>query len=75
MQDCIDLNCDSVIIVLFYPTIQGPHAISVMMNGDEPVGGSPFICNIYDVSKVLVSGLGPSKVILDAYLTSLNFLF
>lgn len=33
-----------------------------MMNGDEPVGGSPFICNIYDVSKVLVSGLGPSKV-------------
>jgi len=33
-----------------------------MMNGDEPVGGSPFICNIYDVSKVLVSCLGPSKV-------------
>lgn len=49
-------------IVFFYREIQGPHAISVMMNGDEPVGGSPFICNIYDVSKVLVSGLGPSKV-------------
>ena len=53
---------DCFLIIKFYPTTQGPHAISVMMNGDEPVGGSPFICNIYDVSKVLVSGLGPSKV-------------
>lgn len=34
------------------------------MNGDEPVGRSPFICNIYDVSKVLVTGLGCAKVIL-----------
>lgn len=42
--------------------VVGPHTVSVMMNGDEPVGGSPFVCNIYDVSKVLVSGLGSSKV-------------
>lgn len=43
-------------------SFQGPHTVSVTMNGDEPVGGSPFVCNIYDVSKVLVSGLGSSKV-------------
>ena len=36
--------------------------MSVTMNEDEPVGGSPFVCNIYDVSKVLVTGLGSSKV-------------
>lgn len=37
--------------------------MSVMMNGSDPIGGSPFVCNIYDVSKVLVTGLGSSKVI------------
>ena len=45
----------------FIPFEVGPHTVSVVMNG-EPVGGSPFICNIYDVSKVLVTGLGSSKV-------------
>ena len=39
----------------------GPHSVSVTMDG-ESIGGSPFICNIYDVTKVLVTGLGSSKV-------------
>jgi len=39
----------------------GPHTVSVQMNG-EPVGGSPFVCNVYDVSKVLVTGLASSSV-------------
>ena len=38
-----------------------------MMNGDEPVGGSPFVCNIYDVSKVLVTGLGSAKVFIFVF--------
>ncbi|XP_059352458.1 filamin-B-like isoform X4 [Daphnia carinata] len=46
----------------FLPFEVGPHTVSVVMNGDEPVGRSPFICNIYDVSKVLVTGLGCAKV-------------
>ncbi|XP_046654649.1 filamin-C-like isoform X2 [Daphnia pulicaria] len=46
----------------FLPFEVGPHTVSVMMNGDEPVGGSPFVCNIYDVSKVLVTGLGSAKI-------------
>ena len=36
--------------------------MNVLTNEDEPIGGSPFICNIYDVTKVLVTGLGSSKV-------------
>lgn len=49
----------------------GPHTVSVLVNGDEHVGGSPFICNIYDVTKVLVSGLGSSKV--DLVIIRVNF--
>jgi hypothetical protein len=39
----------------------GRHSIAVILDG-EPVKGSPFACNIYDVSKVKISGLGPTKV-------------
>jgi len=45
----------------FTPFEVGPHSVSVTMDG-ESIGGSPFICNIYDVTKVLVTGLGSSKV-------------
>ena len=45
----------------FVPFEVGPHTVSVQMNG-EPVGGSPFVCNVYDVSKVLVTGLASSSV-------------
>ncbi|PSN34738.1 hypothetical protein C0J52_17746 [Blattella germanica] len=36
------------------------HSVAVMLDGD-PVKGSPYACNIYDVSKVKVTGLVPSK--------------
>jgi filamin len=39
----------------------GRHSVAVILDG-EPVKGSPFACNIYDVSKVKITGLGPSKV-------------
>ncbi|KAG8237582.1 hypothetical protein J437_LFUL003306, partial [Ladona fulva] len=39
----------------------GRHTISVMVDG-EHVKGSPFTCNVYDVGKVRVTGLNPSKV-------------
>ncbi|XP_026826378.1 filamin-A isoform X2 [Ooceraea biroi] len=42
--------------VNFMPTEVGRHNISVLVDG-EPIKGSPFACNIYDVTKVHVSGL------------------
>ena len=45
----------------FQPSEVGPHTVSVVMDG-EPVGGSPFTCNIYDVGRVVVSGLENTKV-------------
>ncbi|XP_066943284.1 filamin-A isoform X1 [Macrobrachium rosenbergii] len=45
----------------FQPTEVGPHTINVIMDG-ESVGGSPFTCNIYDVTKVQVTGLNHTKV-------------
>nr|CAD7463461.1 unnamed protein product [Timema tahoe] len=44
----------------FTPSEVGRHNVAVMLDG-EPVKGSPFPCNIYDISKVKVSGLGPTK--------------
>ncbi|KAG7158756.1 Filamin-A-like 5 [Homarus americanus] len=45
----------------FQPLEVGPHTINVIMDG-ESVGGSPFTCNIYDVTKVQVTGLDHTKV-------------
>ncbi|KDR11639.1 Filamin-A [Zootermopsis nevadensis] len=45
----------------FMPIEVGRHSVAVILDG-EPVKGSPFACNIYDVSKVRITGLGPSKV-------------
>ncbi|XP_011691185.1 PREDICTED: filamin-A [Wasmannia auropunctata] len=42
--------------VSFVPTEVGRHNISVLVDG-ESIKGSPFACNIYDVTKVHVSGL------------------
>ncbi|KAJ8873544.1 hypothetical protein PR048_024362 [Dryococelus australis] len=44
----------------FLPTEVGRHSVSVLLDG-EPVKGSPFPCNIYDISKVRVTGLAPIK--------------
>nr|XP_012149362.1 PREDICTED: filamin-A isoform X3 [Megachile rotundata] len=42
--------------ISFVPMEVGRHNISVLVDG-EHVKGSPFACNIYDVTKVHVSGL------------------
>lgn len=46
----------------FQPLEVGPHTVNVYIDG-EPVGGSPFTCNVYDVTKVNVTGLENTKVI------------
>jgi filamin len=45
--------------VSYTPTEVGPHIIK--LNEDNvPVDGSPFTCNVYDVSKIQLAGL-PKK--------------
>ncbi|XP_043285268.1 filamin-B [Venturia canescens] len=43
--------------ISFTPVEVGRHNVSVLVDG-ESIKGSPFACNIYDVTKVHVSGLG-----------------
>ncbi|XP_008544602.1 filamin-A [Microplitis demolitor] len=52
---------DSKYNISFTPTEVGRHNISVLVDG-EPIKGSPFACNIYDVTKVHVSGLTEARL-------------
>ncbi|KAH7961849.1 hypothetical protein HPB52_012689 [Rhipicephalus sanguineus] len=47
--------------VEYTPTEVGPNQVNVVLDG-TPVPGSPFTCNVYDVSKVRVTGLNPGVV-------------
>ncbi|XP_053675765.1 filamin-A [Anopheles nili] len=47
---------DDVHLVSFVPTSVGRHLISVTAN-DQHITGSPFSCNVFDVSRVSISGL------------------
>ncbi|GAB6018892.1 hypothetical protein CHUAL_000550 [Chamberlinius hualienensis] len=40
----------------FTPNEVGPHLVHVSTNG-EPIQGSPFTCNVYDVSKIKIANL------------------
>ena len=42
--------------VEYVPVEVGAHHVHVMLDG-QPVMGSPFTCNVYDVGKVIVSGI------------------
>jgi len=42
--------------VEYVPMEVGAHHVHVMLDG-QPVAGSPFTCNVYDVGKVIVSGI------------------
>ncbi|CAH0406004.1 unnamed protein product [Chilo suppressalis] len=42
----------------FTPEAVGRHSVQVTCGG-RPVPGSPFTCNVYDVRRVRVTGLGP----------------
>ncbi|XP_049297957.1 filamin-B isoform X1 [Anopheles funestus] len=49
---------DDIHLVTFVPTSVGRHLISVTAN-DQHINGSPFSCNVFDVSRVSISGLDP----------------
>lgn len=39
----------------------GHHVINIDVDGN-PIKGSPFTCNVYNVDKIKVTGLGTAKV-------------
>jgi filamin len=39
----------------------GHHIVDVEIDG-QPLKGSPFTCNVYNVEKIKVTGLGTAKV-------------
>lgn len=41
----------------FRPNVVGRHLISILTANDQHIGGSPFSCNVFDVSKVTITGL------------------
>lgn len=47
---------DHVHLATFRPTSVGRHLISVTVN-DQHINGSPYSCNVFDVSRVSISGL------------------
>uniref|UniRef100_A0A2M4CKF2 Putative actin-binding cytoskeleton protein filamin n=1 Tax=Anopheles darlingi TaxID=43151 RepID=A0A2M4CKF2_ANODA len=49
---------DDIHLVSFVPTSVGRHLISVTAN-DQHINGSPFSCNVFDVSRVSIAGLDP----------------
>ena len=50
--------------VEYVPTEVGAHHVHVMLDG-QPVMGSPFTCNVYDVGKVVVSGIDDEHIVGD----------
>ncbi|KAE8736626.1 hypothetical protein FOCC_FOCC017919 [Frankliniella occidentalis] len=52
---------DNKFTATFTPEEVGRHSLTVALDG-EPVRGSPFACNVYDVNKIKVTGLGQCKV-------------
>ncbi|XP_044751932.1 filamin-C isoform X2 [Coccinella septempunctata] len=59
-------------IAKFIPEVVGRHSVAILIN-DQHVIGSPFSCNVYDVNKVIVSGLpGRKASIIAKVLPDLN---
>lgn len=56
---------DDIYIATYRPISVGRHLISVTAN-DQHINGSPFSCNVFDVSRVSISGLeqhnGPTSI-------------
>lgn len=57
----IDGELPQKIAASFQPFEVGPHTINVFLDG-EIVSGSPFTCNVYDVTRVIITGLEGTKV-------------
>merc|ERR1719232_2044954 len=51
--------------VEYVPMEVGAHHVHVMLDG-QPVMGSPFTCNVYDVGKVIVSGIDDEHIVGEA---------
>ena len=49
----------------YSPTEVGAHHVHVVLDG-QPVVGSPFTCNVYDVGRVIVTGLDGSNAVGNA---------
>lgn len=62
---CTLLVRDDTFICAFRPVVVGRHLISVTTS-DQHINGSPFSCNVFDVSRVSISGLeqhnGPTSL-------------
>ncbi|KRT84610.1 hypothetical protein AMK59_1466 [Oryctes borbonicus] len=58
-------------IASFTPEMVGRHSIAILIN-DQHVIGSPFNCNVYDVNKVIVSGLPGLKNDLTRSISEMN---
>ncbi|XP_055380209.1 filamin-A isoform X2 [Condylostylus longicornis] len=54
--DCTVVQRGEKYIATFRPSVVGRHLISVTAN-DQHINGSPFSCNVFDVSRVSISGL------------------
>lgn len=56
---------DDIYLATFRPLVVGRHLISVTAN-DQHINNSPFSCNVFDVSRVSISGLeqhnGPTSL-------------
>ena len=64
------MNGDSY-VARFTPEMVGRHSIAILIN-DQHVIGSPFSCNVYDVNKVIVSGLPGVKNDVTRALTEMS---
>ncbi|XP_037956587.1 filamin-C isoform X2 [Teleopsis dalmanni] len=53
---CLTSGQDGNYTATFCPNVVGRHLISVTAN-DQHINGSPFSCNVFDVSRVAISGL------------------
>lgn len=51
----------------YTPEAVGRHSVQVSCGGRH-VPGSPFTCNVYDVRRVRVTGLGAGGTVLPTYL-------
>ncbi|XP_048520685.1 filamin-A [Dendroctonus ponderosae] len=55
----------------FIPDMVGRHSVAILIN-DQHVIGSPFSCNVYDVNKVIVTGLPGKKSDLNLSMSDLS---
>ncbi|XP_072156699.1 filamin-B isoform X2 [Bemisia tabaci] len=52
---------ENKLIATYVPSEVGRHSVHVNADG-QPVKGSPFVCNVYNVENIKVTGLGTAKV-------------